>query len=255
MYNDIIKKNKLRIWLDLSTYCNAACPQCHRTNPDGLGKVDWLPLIQWDLKQFQKAFPKMDFIQEFEFCGSWGDPAMNKEIYEICEYIINNSEARIMIKTNGSMREGEFWWDLGVLCGNRLDVEFAVDGTTQEMHAKYRQKTVLAKVLEHLEIVAQTNARALVFTVLFKHNEDKIYDIAKMVYDLGAKKISLTPSNRFVLHHNTSLVETLQNFHYIKNNKNEKLKKSKLEWGWKSYHLTEKFIEKLKNEKISKRLV
>ena len=28
----------LHVFLDVSTYCNAGCPQCHRTNPEGLGK-------------------------------------------------------------------------------------------------------------------------------------------------------------------------------------------------------------------------
>ena len=38
-YNTQYEKKRLGMWLDLSTYCNAKCPQCHRTNADGLEKV------------------------------------------------------------------------------------------------------------------------------------------------------------------------------------------------------------------------
>ena len=57
-YNKLYKNKKINAWLDISTYCNAACPQCHRTDPKTSNKVDWLPLIQWSLKEFQTAFPQ-----------------------------------------------------------------------------------------------------------------------------------------------------------------------------------------------------
>ena len=54
-YSTLYASRKLNVWLDISTYCNAACPQCHRTNANGLSKVNWLPLIQWSLKEFKKT--------------------------------------------------------------------------------------------------------------------------------------------------------------------------------------------------------
>ena len=178
-----------KAWIDLSTYCNAACPQCHRTNPNGLEKADWLKLIQWDLDEFKKAFPRhmLDAIKEFEICGTWGDPCMNKDIFKICEYIIKNSKIpKISISTNGSMRDELWWWELGIMCRDRLNVIFTVDGINQEMHEKYRQKTDLATILHHMETVVESSAQAEGFTVVFKHNENYIDQIAQMCYDRGA---------------------------------------------------------------------
>ena len=174
-------------WIDLSTYCNAACPQCHRTNPLTLEKVDWLPLIQWDLQTFKKAFPPNEIynVYNFELCGTWGDPCMNKDIFEIIRYIIECSNATITLSTNGSMREESWWWDLAVLGRQRLKVVFTIDGIDQPLHEKYRQKTNLNKILEHMEVVIAGGARAAGFTVVFKHNEDYIDEIAKMCYDRG----------------------------------------------------------------------
>jgi MoaA/NifB/PqqE/SkfB family radical SAM enzyme len=198
-YLDYYNKSDLIMWVDLSTHCNAACPQCHRTNPDGLGKSKWLPIIQWSLSEFKTAFPieSMQNFSGFEFCGTWGDPMMNKDIFKIIEYVIKNSNCTIMVNTNGSIRNQEWWWDLGVLCGNRLNVTFDIDGINQTQHSKYRRKTSLDIVVDNLTSISNTRTTTRVFTVVFKHNQDNLYDIALLSKECGAEAIFFVPSNRF----------------------------------------------------------
>ena len=192
------KYKNINIWLDLCTHCNAGCPQCHRTDPNGLKKQSWLPLIQWSLDMFKKAFPieSLNLIYEFQICGTWGDPIMNKDIYKICEYVIKNSECLVTLNTNGSLRD-EFWWySLGHLCGDRLNVFFDVDGTTQEMHSLYRQNTNLQKILDNMKALS-SHSNATVYTIKFKHNQDFIEDIQKLVSNYGCTEFYAVPSNRW----------------------------------------------------------
>ena len=192
------KYKNINIWLDLCTHCNAGCPQCHRTDPNGLKKQSWLPLIQWSLDMFKKAFPieSLNLIYEFQICGTWGDPIMNKDIYKICEYVIKNSECLVTLNTNGSLRD-EFWWySLGHLCGDRLNVFFDVDGTTQEMHSLYRQNTNLQKILDNMKALS-SHSNATVYTIKFKHNQDFIDDIQKLVSNYGCTEFYAVPSNRW----------------------------------------------------------
>ena len=168
-------------WVDLSTYCNAGCPQCHRTGVSTGKKVEWLPLIQWSLECFKRRFDYMGSIKEFEFCGSWGDPVMNKDLLEICRYIIENSNANVSINTNGSIRDESWWWELGSVGRERLKVVFDVDGTTQEMHEKYRQNTSLEKIKNNMIMLSQTPAKIKVHTILFKHNEKHCQAIRDMI--------------------------------------------------------------------------
>lgn len=196
------KANNLKAMIDISTYCNAACPQCHRTNKNGLGKADWLPLIQWSLEDVKKAFPPQHLLayNRFQICGTWGDPAMNKDIVPICEYLLSsevNEQIEITLNTNGSMRSEEFWWDLGLRCGNRLNVYFTIDGINQEMHSKYRRGTNLERILTHMEIVSQTKARAHAFVVLFKHNQDYVEELKELAKEYGAETITFVKSDRF----------------------------------------------------------
>jgi MoaA/NifB/PqqE/SkfB family radical SAM enzyme len=199
-YNERYREKRLGVWLDLSTYCNAACPQCHRTNPNGLNKAEWLPLVQWSFEEFKKYFPEstLRHIKYMDICGTWGDPIMNKDIFKIVEYIIKaNDHIQIGINTNGSIRDSNWWWDLGLLGGKRIKVIWAIEGITQEQHSKYRQKTNLNLILENMESFSLAQGLSQVFTVVFKHNEKSLYDIAKLVKSHGAEGIIYTKSNRF----------------------------------------------------------
>ena len=198
-YNTLYEKSELSLWLDLSTHCNAKCPQCHRTDADGLQKVDWLPVVQWSYEDFKKALtPKtLSHIERIDICGTWGDPMMNKDIFKIVKYIMDESNCSILINTNGSIRNADWWWNFGLLGGDRITVMWAVEGISQDQHSLYRQDTDLKTVLDNMETFTLAGGISEVFTVIFKHNEKDMYNIAKCVKELGAQDIFFVPSNRF----------------------------------------------------------
>ncbi len=198
-YEELFNDNELKIWADVTTYCNAKCPQCPRTDPNGLGKAEWLELNQWSLQQFQENFPIsiLENCQQFEFCGEWGDAIMNKDIFEMCKYVIDNSNSTIAIHTNGSIRTPKWWKELGEMCGDRLVVTFDIDGFTQQQHEHYRVGTDLKLICDNLKALNDTESEVEVFTIIFKHNEDDIPKIAKFVKELGVEKIMFIHSTRF----------------------------------------------------------
>ncbi len=186
--------------IDITTRCNAGCPQCHRTDPMGLNKASWLPDIVWDLNQFKQAFPKhiAKKIYVFDFCGTWGDCITNKEILPIVKYIREVSpDSIINIATNGSLRNDEFWWDLGVAGGKNLSVCFDIEGTTQEMHQHYRQFTFLDKVLKNMNMLSNTNAKIKSQTLVWKHNENHLQDIEKLCLENGSQRHHFVATDRF----------------------------------------------------------
>lgn len=225
--------NNLIALVDLSTYCNAQCPQCHRTNQANITeKQHWLPLVQIGLEEFKKRFPIEDLscYHELIMCGTWGDPVMAKDIYEICEYILKSDPVtRVKINTNGGMRNEEFWFKLGALnykYQNRLTVIFDIDGITEEQHAKYRRNVSLAKVLQHLEsYTAYPGSNAGIFTVVFEHNENDIDAIADLGKKHGAKWMHICPSNRWT--HFTTGNKQRDVFRFFNGEEIETLERSK----------------------------
>ncbi len=247
-YKTLYDNNDISMWLDLSTHCNAACPQCHRTDANGLGKIGWLPTVQWSFEQFKQAFPieTMLHINRFDICGTWGDPMMNKDIWKIIEYIIKCSNCYMVINTNGSIRDEDWWWRLGVLTGKRLTVVWAIDGVNQEQHSRYRQQTDLKKILLNMEAFNAAGGRSEVFTVIFKHNEADIHNIAKMVKDKGTMTLFLVKSNRFYSN---------STFHFVDpTGQNQVLERSTLpdneDMYWKSIYLSDANIEWIENESL-----
>ena len=189
MWSEDYNVGKLTLDMELSTFCNARCPQCSRTEElNNVKKKEWLPLTSVTVAKFKKWFPPedLDHIKNFHFSGTYGDPGMCKDLYKIVSYIIDNSTtAKISINTNGSMRDEMFWWKIGAKGQKRLVVIFDIDGINQEMHNFYSRGTTLSKVLNNMSAVLDTPAIVTVFTVLFKHNQNYLNDIHDMCNKLG----------------------------------------------------------------------
>lgn len=198
----------------ITNLCNARCPQCQRTDINGLGTVKTLPLTTWTLNDFKKRFTVkcLKDITEVSFCGTWGDPLMAKDIESMVHYIMDNSRTNVIITTNGSIRKDKFYWDLGVYCGRRLSMVIDVDGINEQMHQKYRRGTSLKKSLDALQTLSQTRAIPLSQSIIFKHNEK---------YKDQIKELALAHGSHFHRHFNSDRFDGKDKF-YFTNEKGEK---------------------------------
>jgi len=194
-------QNNLKVMFDISTRCNAGCPQCHRTDVNNISKkVSWLPDVVWSLENFKKAIPpKMaKMMYNADFCGTWGDPITNNNLIDIVEYLVKeNPNIKIDINTNGSLRNEEWWWKLGVTGGKNICVVFAVEGINQEMHEHYRQNTYLNKILENMLILSNTLAHIKTQCLVWKHNENHLQEIEDLCIKHGSKSHVLMKTDRF----------------------------------------------------------
>lgn len=185
--------------IEISTLCNAKCPQCARTDPDGLDKYNWLKEEWITLETFKSWFPpeSIKIMRAFYLTGSFGDPVTNPDLLSIVMYIRSvRNDIKIAISTNGSLKDDDFWLDLALIGGKNLLVTFTVDGITQDQHAKYRVNTSLEKILRHMKLMSDLCTVHTV-TVLFEHNEQDLDAIIKLCKDNGASECEVTESNRF----------------------------------------------------------
>jgi MoaA/NifB/PqqE/SkfB family radical SAM enzyme len=197
---DAYENKTLSLVVEATTYCNAKCPQCQRTNRNGLGKADFVDLNSWSLDDFISYFNVEDLkhIRNIHFSGTHGDPGMCKDIAEIINYIFKSSEqTTVSMNSNGSTRDEDWWYELSKNSGKRLGLTFDVDGINQEMHEKYRRGTNLQKVLDNMHAAALGGARIKTFTVLFRHNEEYYPDIVNLVKQYGCDNSFYVQSNRF----------------------------------------------------------
>ena len=173
-----------KILVEATTKCNGKCVYCGRPialkmNPEYMASPDLNPEIfkRFDLKN----------IKFICFCGAVGDAALYKNLYDALDIIKKgNEECVVEMFTNGEPRN-EKWWNI---LGNKLKynkynrVIFCLDGL-EESNRKYRG-TNFNTIIKHIKAFSDSGAWTHVQCILFKHNENEIDELKKILIEAGA---------------------------------------------------------------------
>jgi len=189
--------------LELTSKCNAACPQCPREIPYIKENLN-INKNEITLDLIKKWLPReiLQRLKVVQFKGGFSEPVIAQDFYEIVRYFIENSTAEIIINTNGSLRKPEFWDDLATLTKNRCKIVFGIDGL-EDTHSIYRVNTNYNKVIENATAYINSGGYAVWQFIKFNYNEHQV-DIAKeLSYKLGFKEFMLINSVRFDSYNNT----------------------------------------------------
>lgn len=181
--------------IEISTYCNAACPQCPR-NVYGGKTVPDLPLINWSTDQFIDIIKK-DFIQQLKviyFCGTYGDPLMNSSLVEMCHYLkAVNPNIKIGIHTNGGAGKSETFQQLAKLVNF---IAFGIDGLDDTNHL-YRRNTSWETILNNAQSYIDAGGYAVWDFIVFKHNQHQVETAKELSQKLGFKEFNIKKTGRF----------------------------------------------------------
>lgn len=175
--------------LEITSLCNARCPQCARTN----NKL--LPLNNMTLTQVKKYFP-VDFIKNLSrmySCGNYGDPIVNPECFEIFKYFIDNGCTDVSLHTNGGVRDTEFWNNLGK---NKVRVVFAIDGL-EDTNDMYRVGVNWNTLMRNAKTFIKAGGIADWAYLLFDHNEHQVEEARELSKQLGFRKFTTKATSRF----------------------------------------------------------
>jgi len=184
--------------IELSTFCNAACPLCPRfyegtdvVRPD-------LTLTQITLEKFKKYFP-VDSIKQFTrilYCGTAGDPLMAKDCFDIFEYVHElNPSCYQIVHTNGGIRNAEFWTKMGNLFNHpKMMLVFSIDGLEDTNHL-YRRKVDWEALMNNVKTFISAGGNATWEFLVFRHNEHQIEQAKELAANTGFK--SFLPKRAF----------------------------------------------------------
>ena len=171
------------VHLEISTRCNAACPDCPR-NFRGVDILDTYPLCDMKLEQAKKIFP-VEFIEQLDSLlinGNYGDFVTANDGLEIVEYFINaNPNIKIEISTNGSARPN-IWAKLGKL--KQVKIDFRIEGLA-DTHHLYRQNTNWQFIIDNATKFIQAGGHATWAMIKFDHNQHQIDECRQLSQQLG----------------------------------------------------------------------
>lgn len=191
-------KELKQIHLEITNNCQASCPMCSRNHHGGMPN----PLIKiqdWTLEQFKQIINQevLDQIEEVYFCGNFGDPLLNHDLPQMCQYIKDNSNVAIRIHTNGSLRTQQWWKDLVKVLPKNHRVIFGIDGLA-DTHPKYRIGTDWHKIIRNARAFIREGGDADWAYIVFQHNEHQVEACRQLASDWGFRAFYEKNSSRFV---------------------------------------------------------
>lgn len=164
------------VHVELSSACNAACPNCPR-NIHGGYPLPGLDPSTMSLVQFQSIFTVevLNQLERFLFCGNYGDPIYCRDLPDILAYVASvNPKIRVKVHTNGGIRSPEWWHKLAESYPvDRLLVVFSVDGLADTNHV-YRRNVVWDRLQENINSFISAGGNAVWEFLIFQHNEHQI---------------------------------------------------------------------------------
>lgn len=184
-------KDIKKIELEITSNCNAGCPNCVRTIfPDNysIGSIS--------LSDIKKIFSTKEYISEkiFLLCGQLGDPVINADCYSICKYIVENN-GYIIINTNAGLKSAKWWAQLGKLSAEskRLKVWFCVDGYENTNHI-YRVDTNFKVIKNNMSSYSAAGGEGVWMFIEFDHAVVDIDQCKKYAKELGFEFSTREPS-------------------------------------------------------------
>jgi MoaA/NifB/PqqE/SkfB family radical SAM enzyme len=184
--------------IELSTRCNAACPQCSRNY---FGAYTWptLPLVNIDIDLLTKSLSK-SFLQnltKIRLIGTYGEPCLHPNFLQFIEWLTIHTQASIIISTNASLRPIRWWRKLAKLLRPIDRVVFCVDGLEDTNHL-YRKGTDFAKIIRNMVEFNQAGGKSIWNYIVFRHNEHQVEQAKKMSVSIGCADFTVKRTARFI---------------------------------------------------------
>lgn len=181
--------------LELSTLCNAACPQCARYLDDDEenGIIENPEVIHSSMTLATlSACLDPDWVRQakhVKFEGTHGEPSLAQDCFKIMAWFRElNPEITFAFHTNASTRNEEWWSNLATFFQyhpERLSqVTFSLDGLEDTNHI-YRRRTVWKKIMLNAKAFIAAGGVAVWDMIIFEHNEHQVLKVRKLAKEMG----------------------------------------------------------------------
>ena len=187
--------------IELTSYCNAACPQCPR-NLNGTGINPYMPLAHLPRVMLDQAFDVelCQRLRQVFFCGSYGDPIMHPDFLDILRDFRRKSPTLwLYIHTNGGVHDPEYWTEIARIINGHGQIDFGIDGLADTLHL-YRKNVKYNNVIANAQAFINAGGRAQWNFIVFKHNEYQIDLVKQLGKAMGFHNVLIRKTGRFLNH-------------------------------------------------------
>jgi MoaA/NifB/PqqE/SkfB family radical SAM enzyme len=204
--------------LEISSNCNLGCPGCVRTVYDPISsyddpaqditienlRVSTHPDIAKNkflsvdtVKQLLSATSSQQ-VKRIEFIGTIDDPLMHPQFLEIIEHIVSLNTISIVIHTNASLRNPQYFADMArILEDPRHVVCFSIDGL-QDTNSLYRRGSQWQKIMDNAQAYIQAGARSRWQYLIFDWNKHQVEQAKQLAAQMGFTEFTSRNDRAFV---------------------------------------------------------
>jgi len=183
------------VHLEITSRCNASCPQCPRNINGGPVSANLL-IAELSAERCRKIFVP-DFLKQLKYlylCGNYGDAVAAADTLEIIQYFrAQNPYMKLRMYTNGGARE-ELWWQQIATTGTT--VRFGIDGLEDTNHL-YRRGVKWQKLIQNVSAFVSAGGKAEWAFIVFRHNEHQVEKAQQLALELGFKRFLVRRTKRF----------------------------------------------------------
>lgn len=134
------RQGRISVELALTTYCQAKCRSCTRTDEATGEKVPWLKLDHMTFEQYRRVVDQDLSFGNIIFCGEFGDPLMHPKLAEFIDYgLEKHPTATMCINTNGGLRNPAWFKRLDDKHQNKIHIKWGIDGVDHDTNWMYRE--------------------------------------------------------------------------------------------------------------------
>lgn len=187
--------------LEITSYCNAACPQCPRNN-NGEGVNPRMPLCHLGRDVIDRAFSTemCARLRQIFFCGSYGDPIMHPNFLDILrDFRKKNPTLWLYFHTNGGAHDPQYWTEIATIIAGYGQIDFGIDGLEDTLHL-YRRNVKYSRVIENARAFIQAGGRAQWNFIVFRHNEHQVEQVKQLGAQMGFFNVLIRKTGRFFNH-------------------------------------------------------
>ena len=187
--------------IEITTYCNAACPQCPRNNL-GVGVNPHMPLTHLPRVTIDQAFDTelCQRLRQVFFCGSYGDPIMHPNFLEILRDFRSKSPTLwLYIHTNGGVHDPEYWEEIASIMNGYGQIDFGIDGLEDTLHL-YRKNVKYNNVIANAQSFISAGGRAQWNFIVFQHNQHQVEQVQQLGKSMGFYNVLIRKTGRFLNH-------------------------------------------------------
>jgi len=187
--------------IEITSYCNAACPQCPR-NLNGAGINPYMPLMHLPRAAIDQAFDTelCQRLRQVFFCGSYGDPIMHPDFLEILRDFRHKSPTLwLYIHTNGGAHDPDYWTEMAGIINGHGQIDFGIDGLEDTLHL-YRKNVKYSKAIGNAQAFIKAGGRAQWNFIVFRHNEHQVDLVKQLGQDMGFHNVLIRKTGRFLNH-------------------------------------------------------